>query len=87
MCHSCVSRNPGFFPHKRESSLLPVQVGIPAIGAFLFLDSRFRGNDTGAPSPGLFHQACSLGLFTRPHTQPAVQAGLSTAGGEANRRS
>jgi len=45
MCHSCVSRNPGLFPRKRE----PRQRW-----SFYILDSHFRGNDNPKfPSPGL----------------------------------
>ena len=47
------------FLRKQESRLVPAQAGIhlipaqvggQAIGAFLFLDSRFRGNDTLQPA-------------------------------------
>jgi len=55
------------FLRKQESRFVPAQAGTQGIGAFIFLDSRFRGNDTDGSSPGL-----AFG-----------QAGLSTARGEA----
>ena len=59
MCHSCVSRNPGLFPRKRE----------PRKHGRFFLDSRLRGNDTlqaaslhSQPSPAVGGEA---GCFIR----------------------
>jgi len=72
MCHSCASRNPAFFPRKRE----PREYGLLL---FLFLDSRLRGNDT----LGLARQRTRgiAGCFIRLQCYQKTEGASSCPGG------
>jgi len=66
MPHCCASRNPGLFPPKRESGLLPPRPTSRQYGVD-FLDSRLRGNDTlGLDSRLRGNETLGLGLWNRP---------------------
>jgi len=44
MCHSCVSRNPGLFPRKRESGFIPAKAGTQETRTFTaFWTAAFAG--------------------------------------------